>query len=71
LRICVPSARDYFSSIQPTRARAFMMMAPHSSRESPNACVARGGVACLLDPTIQIIGGASGEILDRFDAVLA
>jgi hypothetical protein len=33
--------------------------------------VARGRVAYLLDPAMQIIGGASGEILDRLDAVLA
>src|SRR6266542_857225 len=36
-----------------------------------HARVARGRAACLLDPAMQIIGGASGEILDRLDAVLA
>ncbi len=36
-----------------------------------HARVARGRAACLLDPAMQIIDGASGEILDRLDAVLA
>jgi hypothetical protein len=62
------------SSIQPTLAQAFMMMAPHSSRESPKPSSTpawRARAACLLDPAMQIIGGASGEVLDRLDAVLA
>src|SRR6266700_6988914 len=36
-----------------------------------HARVAGGRAACLLDPAMQIIGGASGEVLDRLDAVLA
>src|SRR6266702_7541417 len=36
-----------------------------------HARMARGRAACLLDPAMQIVGGASGEILDRLDAVLA
>ena len=54
------------SSIQPTLARAFMMMAPAFVAREPeaveHACVARGRAAGLLDPAMQIIGGASGVL---------